>query len=321
MKRNIYFLTMVATFALFVSCNTDYKKTKSGIVYKIFHKGKSSDPLAKANDVIKYHITEKLNDSLYATTYGKMPGYSQIPPMTAPSYSPLEVFMMLRKGDSAVIVLSMDTLMKTGIAQQQFPMAKKGDKLTLTYQILDIFHNDSTARADIAIESEKDKPRHQKEVEEQMAKEEKTKRDEQDKNITEWKKSGEIDKEIKAMEDYLAAKKITAQKTGFGTYVVIKDPGNGPPALPGKWVTVKYEGRRLENDSIFQANSYRFQLGKLNVIQGWDEGLQLLKKGGKATLYIPGFLAYGKNPPPGSPFKEFDPMIFNVELTDVADEQ
>ena len=321
MKRNIYYLAMVATFALLFSCNTNYKKTKSGVVYKIFNKGKSSDPLAKTNDIIKYNITEKLNDSLFATSYGKMPGYSQIPPMTTPSYSPLEVFMMLRKGDSAVIVLSMDTLMKSGIAQQQFPMAKKGDKLTLTYKILDIFHNDSTARADIAIETEKDKPRHQKEVEEQTAKEEKRRRDEQEKNLAEWKKSGEIDKEIKAMEAYLAAKKITAQKTGLGTYVVIKDPGTGAPALPGKWVTVKYEGKRLENDSTFQASSYRFQLGKLNVIQGWDEGLQLLKKGGKATLYIPGFLAYGKNPPPGSPFKEFDPMKFDVELTDVADEQ
>jgi len=321
MKRNIYFLAVIATFALFTSCNTDYKKTKSGLVYKIFHKGKSSDPLAKTNDIIKYNIIEKLNDSLFATSYGKMPGYSQIPAVTAPSYSPLEVFLMLRKGDSAIIVLSMDTLMKTGVAQQQFPMAKKGDKLTLTYKILDIFHDDSTARADIAIETEKDKPRQQKEMEEQMAKMEKSRRDEQEKKLAEWKNSGEIDKEIKAMEAYLAAKKITAQKTGLGTYVVIKDPGNGPAALPGKWVTVKYDGKRLENDSSFQASSYRFQLGKLNVIQGWDEGLQLLKKGGKATLYVPGFLAYGNNPPAGSPFKEFDPLIFDVEITDVTDKQ
>jgi len=35
------------------------------------------------------------------------------------------------------------------------------------------------------------------------------------------------------MEKYLAAKKINAQKTGKGTYVVIKDPGNGTPAEDG----------------------------------------------------------------------------------------
>jgi FKBP-type peptidyl-prolyl cis-trans isomerase len=312
---------MIASVALITSCGTDYKKTKSGLVYKIFHQGKSSDPLAKTNDILKYNITEKLNDSLLATSYGRMPGYSQLSPMTAPSYSPVEIFPLLRKGDSAVLVLSMDTLMKNGIAQQQFPMAKKGDKLTLTYRILEIFHNDSAARADIKIESDKDKPRQQKEMDEQMAKQEKIRRDEQEKNEMEWKKSGEIDKEIKAMETYLAAKKIKAQKTGMGTYVVINDPGNGPAVEVGKWVTVKYNGKKLANDSSFQASSYRFQLGKLNVIKGWDEGLQLFKKGGKGTLYVPGFLAYGKNPPPGSPFKEFEPMIFDVEIIDVGDTQ
>jgi FKBP-type peptidyl-prolyl cis-trans isomerase FkpA len=321
MKRNIYFLAMIAALALITSCNTDYKKTKSGLVYKIFHQGKSSDPLAKNNDVLKYNIIEKLNDSLFATSYGKMPGYSQLSTMNIPNYSPIEIFPFLRKGDSAVVVLSMDTLMKLGVAQQQFPMAKKGDKLTLTYKILNIFHEDSTARADMNLESEKDKPRQQKEMEEQMAKQEKAVKEQREKDETEWKKSGEIDKEIKAMEKYLAAKKITALKTGKGTFVVIKDPGNGPAAQPGKWVTVKYNGKRLENDSTFQANTYTFQLGKGVAIQGWDEGIQLFKKGGKGTLYIPGFLAFGKNPPPGSPFKEFDPVIFDIEIIDVKDTQ
>ena len=321
MKRNIYFFAMLATLALISSCGTDYKKTKSGLVYKIFHQGKSSDPLAQNNDILKYNIIEKLNDSVLATSYGKMPGYSQLSTVNIPGYSPVEIFPLLRKGDSAVIVLSMDTLMKTGVAQQQFPMAKKGDKLTLTYKILNIFHDDSTARADIKIETEKDKPRAQKEMEEEMAKREKAEKEQREKNEAEWRKSGEIDKEINAMEKYLAAKKIPAQKTGKGTYVLIKDPGNGPAAQDGKWITVKYNGKRLENDSSFQASTYTFQLGKGGVIQGWNEGIRLFKKGGKGTLYIPGFLAFGKTPTPGSPFKEFDPVIFEIEIMDVKDTQ
>ena len=321
MKRNIYFLAAIAVLSLMISCNADYKKTKSGVVYKIFHLGKSSDPLAKSNDILKYNITEKLNDSSLADSYGKMPGYSPLPPVTTPTYSPVEVFPMMRKGDSAVVVLSMDSLMKNGAAQQQFPYAKKGDQLRLTYKILEIFHNDSIARADYTLEQAKDQPRQQKEMEQKMAKEDSLRKVQQALDEAEWKKSGEIDKELKAMETYLAVKKIPAKRTGKGTFVLIKDAGNGIQAEDGKWITVKYNGKRLENDSSFQASTYTFQLGKGGVIQGWDEGIRLFKKGGKGTLYIPGFLAFGKTPTPGSPFKEFDPVIFDIEILDVKDTQ
>jgi hypothetical protein len=43
----------------------------------------------------------------------------------------------------------------------------------------------------------------------------------------------------------------------------------------------------------------------------------LLKKGGKATLYIPGFLAYGPQPGPGG--KPFESLVFDVDVEDVAD--
>jgi FKBP-type peptidyl-prolyl cis-trans isomerase len=55
-----------------------------------------------------------------------------------------------------------------------------------------------------------------------------------------------------------------------------------------------------------------------NVIRGWDEGLLLFKKGGKGTIFIPGFLAYGKGQA-GSPFKPFQAMKFDVELLNVSD--
>jgi FKBP-type peptidyl-prolyl cis-trans isomerase FkpA len=319
MKMSIYFLATVAMAAFVVSCNSvDFKKTKSGLVYKIFPKGKTSDSLAKDKDILKYHSNVTINDSLIYSSYGKMPGYAQLNTANIPNYSPAEIFPMLRKGDSAVVVLSIDTLMKSGIAQRQFPFAKKGDQLTITYKVLEIFHNDSTAQADVNIESEKDRPRQQKEMLEQQAKRDSMMKVEAAKEEEELRKSGEIDRELKAMESYLAKKNINAQKTGKGTYVVIKDPGNGPAATLGKQITVKYSGRRLENDSTFETNSYTFVLGT-GVIQGWTEGLQLFRQGGKGTLYIPGFLAYGRHPNPGSPFKEFDPLIFDVEITEVKD--
>lgn len=121
------------------------------------------------------------------------------------------------------------------------------------------------------------------------------------------------------MEAYLAAKKITAQKTGKGTYVHIDQQGTGLQAENNKYVSVKYTGKILTKDSVFQSSSYAFKLGNSEAIRGWDEGLLLFKEGGKGTLFIPGFLAYGKTPRPGSPFGPFEALIFDVELLKVSD--
>jgi FKBP-type peptidyl-prolyl cis-trans isomerase len=54
-------------------------------------------------------------------------------------------------------------------------------------------------------------------------------------------------------------------------------------------------------------------LGQGMVIKGWDEGIALLKKGTKATLYIPSALGYG---PTGQPpvIPENADLIFYVEV-------
>jgi FKBP-type peptidyl-prolyl cis-trans isomerase len=52
------------------------------------------------------------------------------------------------------------------------------------------------------------------------------------------------------------------------------------------------------------------------VIKGWQEGLTLMKKGGKATLVIPSELAYGDNgsPPVIAPGAT---LVFDVELLEI----
>jgi FKBP-type peptidyl-prolyl cis-trans isomerase len=188
----------------------------------------------------------------------------------------------------------------------------------ITYiKILEVFANDSLARLDNDIEMKKDEPRRTKEMQEQAAKADKERKEQMAKDEAELKSSGEMEKELKEMENYLASKKISAQKTGRGTYVQIQQQGSGPDIIPGDTLTVKYTGRKFISDSVFQSNTYTFPVGRGQVIHGWDEGLVLFKKGGKGTIFIPGFLAYGKNPPPGSPFKPFEALVFDVEIIDV----
>jgi FKBP-type peptidyl-prolyl cis-trans isomerase FkpA len=315
MIRSIMLLLLAAT--LITSCNkVSYRKTKSGLAYKIFP-GNGKDSLIKNGKVVKFQVTSKLNDSLLYSSYDKIPAYQRYMETDKPVYNLLAVLPMMRKGDSAVTVQMVDTLLNGGA--QLPPFAKKGDRIITTVRILEVFSNDSLASLDYNAAMEKDRPRQLKEQEEQMAKMEKDRKEQELKDDLEMEKSGEIDKELKAMDAYLASKKIIAQKTGRGTYVSIQQEGTGPVAAAGKYVNVKYIGKFLTTDSVFESNTYAFQLGKGNAIRGWHEGLQLFKKGSKGTLYIPGFLAYGKNPPQGSPFKLFEPLKFDVELLEISD--
>jgi len=94
--------------------------------------------------------------------------------------------------------------------------------------------------------------------------------------------------------------------------------GNGATPTMGQTVTVHYIGR-LENGKEFN-NSYTlgkpidFKLGR--VIEGWNEGLQTMKVGGKRRLWIPSKLAYGPagNPPNIPPNANLD---FEIELLGV----
>ncbi len=53
------------------------------------------------------------------------------------------------------------------------------------------------------------------------------------------------------------------------------------------------------------------------VVPGFGEGLKMLKKGGKATLYIPGKLGYGVNGQPAAGIGPNQMLVFDVEIVDV----
>lgn len=323
MKTVNFLLFTIAFVALTVSCNkASYRKTKTDLLYKIIPSG-SKDSTAKTGNWIKLHYIQRLNnDSVLGSTYGKMPIYQQVMPDPNMKYNPAEIFPLLKKGDSAVVVIFVDSLIskKLADANQLPPYLKRGDRLTLSFKVVDVFRNDSLYKADAQAEYVKDQPRQEKERKQQMAEMQKKMMDERVKGLREAEQSGEAAKQRKAMEDYLAAKHIAAQKTGSGVYVIVKEPGTGAQAQNGKYVTVKYSGRILRTDSTFESNVYpSLELGTASVITGWDEGLLLFKEGGKGTLYIPGYMGYGKEVRPGSPFGPNEALIFDVELLKVSD--
>ena len=127
------------------------------------------------------------------------------------------------------------------------------------------------------------------------------------------------EKAIKATE---AAKKLTegATFTSSGlAYFMIKE-GEGEQATAGKTVSVHYTGKLTDGtkfDSSHDRNApIEFPLGEGKVIKGWDEGIALLKVGGKATFVIPPHLAYGARGA-GGVIPPNATLIFEVELMEV----
>jgi FKBP-type peptidyl-prolyl cis-trans isomerase len=106
-------------------------------------------------------------------------------------------------------------------------------------------------------------------------------------------------------------------QTGTGLRIEHLRKGKGKSPKETDRVLVHYEGQ-LENGTIFDSSIKRgepidFQLNE--VIKGWTEGLQKMKIGGKARLFIPPDLGYG---PEGSgPIPGGATLIFEVELIDI----
>lgn len=107
------------------------------------------------------------------------------------------------------------------------------------------------------------------------------------------------------------------QVTASGLQYKHNVEGSGAQPDADDEVTVHYEGRLIDG-TIFDSSIKRGEpatFGLNQVIPGWTEGLQLMKEGGKATLYIPQNLGYGAQDMGTIP--AFSTLVFEVELIKV----
>jgi peptidylprolyl isomerase len=97
--------------------------------------------------------------------------------------------------------------------------------------------------------------------------------------------------------------------------------GEGDEAKAGKVVEVHYVGVSWQNGSQFDASwdrgdTFKFKLGKGEVIPGWDRGVAGMKVGGRRRITIPPDLAYGQRGA-GGVIGPGETLVFVVDLISV----
>ncbi|WP_149240641.1 FKBP-type peptidyl-prolyl cis-trans isomerase [Dyadobacter sp. 32] len=272
---------------LAAACNK-YKTqvNENGLKYQIFEH-KEDARKAKVGDIISFHLVLKNGtDSTLRDTYKEGVPHKmqlQLPPFKG-SFE--EGLAMLAAGDSAKFMISADTLF-TRMNQPMPPMIKKGSELSFTVKILSVLTSEEFQKQQIEAVG----------------------------------KQKTID--AKVIEDYLAKNNLTAkaQKTASGLYYIQDAEGAGPSPGAGDNIKVHYTGKLLDG-KVFDSSKTAgkpidFQVGVGMVIPGWDEGLMMMKKGGKRTLIIPSGLAYGPDGQPGA-IPGNAVLLFDVELIDFS---
>ncbi len=97
--------------------------------------------------------------------------------------------------------------------------------------------------------------------------------------------------------------------------------GDGEEAVSGSVVEVHYVGVSWNNGEQFDASwdrgdTFKFTLGKGQVIPGWDQGVAGMKVGGRRRITIPPNLAYGKRGA-GGVIGPDETLVFVVDLVGV----
>ncbi|MBF26126.1 MAG: peptidylprolyl isomerase [Flavobacteriales bacterium] len=138
-------------------------------------------------------------------------------------------------------------------------------------------------------------------------------------SMEEFKKE-EAEKEKLMLEKMNSVSK-DAETTASGLKYIMIEEGKGNFPKSGQNVSVHYSGYLLDgtkfDSSYDREEPITFPLGQGRVIPGWDEGIGLLKIGGKAKFIIPPNLGYGSRAVGPIPANSI--LIFDVELVNITD--
>ena len=258
---------------LFFLCGNLFGQTTANGNIVINHTKNAGEKI-KHGQVVLINVNTFLNDSLVQSTTRDNGGPREftIPDSNAMKNRAPAVFdalLYLTNGDSATVLQPVDSIMAQAIPKEY------GEVKSIRFEmkVVDIL----TAEKIVAREAEKQK---------QMA--------------ADQAKGVEIASLVKSsLDDYKAGKLgDKLKKTASGLEYIIVEQGAGAAVKDGDKIPTHYYGVLKSNGTMFDNSFDRgapipFTVGAL--VEGFNEGMKLLNRGGKAILFIPYNLAYGED--------------------------
>lgn len=283
--KNIAFL-MLAVF-LITSCGEDYQTNENGLQYKFYEQNDGANP--KVGDFITI-------DMFYGTDDTVIFDSKRIPDgLTFPldsSYYKGDLFegiMMMSIGDSASFRTSADSFYLLVARVPEVPdFITPGELMTFEVKLNDFKTKEEKEQADAAaLEAQK------------LAAEEE-------------------------LQNYLAVNNITTEPLESGLIYIEETRGSGRSPMGEEMVKVNLTVSLLDGTKIFstadRGEPFEYQYGQNFDTQGLEEGVGMLRKGGKATLIVPQQIAYGAEAR-GQMIPAFSTIVYEVELLDMRSKE
>lgn len=249
---------------------------------------------AQKGDYVYFHARTSNESRVVSSSRsaGATPFY-QIPKVdTKPANPVQDILPDLALGDSITITIALDTL------PSKPPGFENSDYLYFTLTVTDIVS----------------------ETEHQLNEMEKRLADAKTRRILQAREKEVATFVQDMLKQYKAGELDDQVRTDRGLDYIIHEQGTGQIAEAGRTVEVNYYGVLPDGtmfDNSFQRGQYfLFPLGRGRVIDGWDQGFQLLREGDKATIFVPSHMGYGErgSPPVIPPNSD---LIFYVEVVKV----
>ncbi len=287
MKKLTLSILALASAAVMFSCGNGFKKSETGLKYQFFEKNSDSKAF-ETGLIAEVKFGCKVNDTMVL-----IPEINDYLPCIAPLFEGdiFEGLAMMHAGDSAAFITDTKSTFDNFFRSPMPKNVSETDILRFDIRVVDFI------------------------TEEEF-----------DIRMIERLKSfypEETEKAANELSEYLKTNNINVAPTTSGLYVDIHEEGNGETPSKGDIVKVHYTGKLL-NDTIFDSSIERGEpieipIGVGAVIKGWDEGIMMLSKGAKATLYIPYYLGYMDRP--AGMITPFSNLVFDVELIDFHSEE
>lgn len=130
--------------------------------------------------------------------------------------------------------------------------------------------------------------------------------------------------ERQLINNYVTARGASlADSTASGIYFFQTQAGSGAYPVNNQYLSIQYKGMLVDGrvfDKTSVGSDYSFTLGVTELISGFDEAVRKMQKGGKATVVIPYYRAYGanRNPSLGQiAIPWYSTLVFDIQLNNI----